>query len=203
MKLMYAPLSPFVRKVRAVSIELGLAERIELVMTAVAPGQPNEAYARDFAPLRKVPALVLDDASVLYDSTVICEYLDGLAGGKLSPAEGAERWRALTQQSLANGICEAAVLVRYETALRPEELRWQTWIDDQLDKVGNGLDWFEDHDDTRAGPLNIAQLALGCALGYLDFRFESYDWRARCPGLKAWYAELAQRPSFTETRPDA
>ncbi len=203
MKLMYAPLSPFVRKVRAVSIELGLAERIELVMTAVAPGQPNEAYARDFAPLRKVPALVLDDASVLYDSTVICEYLDGLAGGKLIPAEGAERWRVLTQQSLANGICEAAVLVRYENALRPEELRWQTWIDDQLDKVGNGLDWFEAHDDTRAGPLNIAQLALGCALGYLDFRFEGYDWRARCPGLKAWYAEIAQRPSFTETRPDA
>ena len=203
MKLMYAPLSPFVRKVRAASIELGLAERIELVMTQVAPGSPNLAYARDYAPLRKIPALVLDDSSVLYDSTVICEYLDDLAGGKLLPAEGAQRWQVLTQQSLANGICEAAVLIRYETALRPEEFRWQAWVDDQWDKVGNGLDWFEAHEAALAGPLNIAQLALGCALGYLDFRFEERDWRARCPKLNAWYAELAQRPSFTETRPDA
>src|SRR5579883_607108 len=122
MKLMYAPASPFVRKVRAAAAELGLDREIELVMTEVVPGKPNLAYGAGYNPLRKIPALALEDGTVIFDSTVICEYLDARAGGgKLIPASGAERWRVLTRHALAQGMCDAAVLLRYETWLRPEE----------------------------------------------------------------------------------
>ncbi|MCG8356085.1 MAG: glutathione S-transferase family protein [Kiloniellales bacterium] len=204
MKLMYGPLSPFARKVRIVAMELDLADRIELVLTEVAPGKPNAAYARDCYPLRKVPAMTLDDGTALYDSGVICEYLNDLAGGeRLLPASGPKRWQRLAQHALANGMCDGAVLLRYETWLRPEELRWQMWIDDQWDKIFNGLDWFEAHADELAQPINLPQIALGCLLGYLDFRFEATDWRSRCPKLEAWFAEIAKRESFAETKPSA
>ena len=202
MKLMYAPASPFARKVRASAIELGLGDAIELVATQVAPGNPNQAYAEAYNPLRKVPALELEDSTVLYDSTVICEYLEARAGGaRITPEAGEDRWRVLTRNALAQGMCEAAVLLRYETWLRPEEFRWPTWVEDQWGKIWNGLDWFEANAETLEGPVNLAYIALGCLLGYIDFRFAETDWRARCPRLDGWYAEMSRRDSFTATDP--
>ena len=202
MQLFHSPNSPFARKVRVSAAELGLDGRIELVETHVAPTRPNRDYAEQANPLRKVPALVADDGAVLHDSGVICLYLDALAGGgRLVPADGPERWRVLTGHALASGMTEAAVLLRYETAVRPEEYRWQAWADDQWDRIRAGLAWYEARPDALAPPLELAQIALGCLLGYLDFRFADRGWRDSCPGLAAWFAELGQRPSFATTRP--
>lgn len=203
MKLMYAPASPFARKVRVASIELGLADEIELVFTEVAPGKPNPAYSKDYNPLRKIPTLLTDDGTAIYDSTVICEYLDARAGGTLIPASGDDRWRVLTQHALAQGMCEAAILIRYETFLRPEEYRWQVWEDDLWDKIWMGLQWFESDPGKLEEPVNLAQLCLGCLLGYLEFRFADSDWRADLPNLATWYDLIAERDSFILTNPAA
>jgi glutathione S-transferase len=201
MKLMYAPASPFARKVRVAAIELGLDDAVELVFTKVAPGSPNEAYARNYNPLRKIPALELEDSTVLYDSTVICEYLDARAGGGIIPGAGDDRWRVLTRHALAQGMCDAAILLRYETWLRPEELCWPTWVEEQWGKIWNGLEWFEANPETSEGPMNLAGIALGCILGYLDFRFADTAWRTRCPRLDGWFAGISRRDSFTATDP--
>ena len=203
MKLMYAPASPFARKVRVTSIELGLAEEIELNFTEVEPGKPNPMYSKDCNPLRKIPTLLMDDGTAIYDSTVICEYLDARAGGGLIPVSGDDRWRVLTQHALAQGMCEAAVLIRYETFLRPEESRWQVWEDDQWDKIWMGLQWFESDPGKLEDPVNLAQLCLGCFLGYLEFRFADSDWRADLPNLATWYDLMAERDSFILTNPAA
>jgi glutathione S-transferase len=203
MKLMYAPASPFARKVRVAAAELGLAKEIELEFTEVQPGRPNLAYAEAYNPLRKIPALALDDGSVVYDSTVIVEYLDERAGGGRLVPKGKDRWRVLTAHALAQGMCDAAILMRYETWLRPEGIRWQTWTDDQAGKIKAGLDWFEAHPRDLEGPINLAQIALGCLLGYLDYRFPQIGWRADRPRLERWFAEIAKRESFTSTPPDA
>ena len=121
MKLMYAPASPFARKVRVAAIELGLGDAVELVFTKVSPGSPNEAYARNYNPLRKIPALELEDSTVLYDSTVICEYLDARAGGGIIPGVDDDRWRVLTRHALAQGMCDAAILLRYELGCGPRK----------------------------------------------------------------------------------
>ena len=139
MKLLYAPTSPFVRKVRAAAIELGLDGQIELELVQVAPCKPNRDYAKAHNPLRKIPALVTAEGMTIFDSTVICEYLDAMAGGgRLVPREGEARWRVLTGHTVAQGICEAAVMVRYETWLRPEALRWQDFAGDQWDRIDAG-----------------------------------------------------------------
>ena len=202
MKLMYGVASPFARKVRAAAIELGLDGQIELVAVETAPGRPNRAYAQETHPLRKVPALTLDDGTVLVDSTVICEYLDARAGGgRLVPHDGADRWPLLARHAVAQGMIEAAVLIRYETALRPADKQWPAWIDDQWDRIRTGLTWFEARADTLDGPVDLAQLALGCLLGYLDFRFADADWRRDCPRLESWFSDLSRRESFARTAP--
>jgi len=201
MKLFYAPQSPFARKARAAAIELGLAERIELEYAEVIPSLPNKAFGQAHNPLRRIPALITDAGETLYDSTVICEYLDTLAGGSLIPREAPRRWRVLTQHALANGMCESIVLIRYETSVRPAELRWSTWTDDHWDKIYSGIDWFERNDAVLREPLDLAHLALGCALGYIDFRWPERQWKQRAPAVAAWFARLEQRPSFAMTKP--
>ncbi len=204
MKLMHSVTSPFVRRVRAAAIELGLADRIELEPVQVVPGRKNEAYAKQVNPLRKIPALVLDDGSVLVDSTVICLYLDDLAGGgKLIPAAAPDRWRVLSQQAIAQGMSEAMVLIRYENALRPEALRWSDWVADQQDRFWNGLDWFERRADQAlsSSQIDVSQLALACILGYVDFRFPELNWSARAPRVNAWYQVIMKRPSLLQTDP--
>ena len=207
MKLYHALPSPFVRKVRIAAMELGLADDIELLPIAVAPGMANEDYAAKGNPLRKIPALELSNGTVLFDSGVICEYLDARAGGgRILPGGGEARWEMLRNHALASGICDAAVLVRYETFLRPEEYRWSTWIDDQWGKIDGALTWFEKTPeavgDAEPEMLNLAQIAIGCALGYLDFRYDERNWRGSYPALAAWFEKVAKRPSFAETVPE-
>ena len=202
MKLLYAPQSPFARKVRAAAIELSLDERIELEYAEVIPGRPNVHYAQSANPLRKITALITDEGEIIFDSTVICEYLDSLAGGGiLIPLEGPRHWRVLTSHSVAQGLCESVILIRYETWLRPEANRWPVWIDDHWDKIHSGLNWFDRCDAELRNPIDLAQIALGCALGYIDFRWPDHGWRWRYPRVAKWFARLEERPSFSETRP--
>lgn len=202
MKLAYGPISPFVRKVRVAAIELGLAGRITLDPVHVMPNERNDAYQQAGNPLAKIPALTLDDGRVLYDSLVICEYLDAIAGGgRLLPAQGNARFDALTRHALASGMTDALVLVRYEDVLRPADKRWADWRDGQMRKVDAGLAWFEQHTDALGRQVDLAQIALGCCLGYADFRFPELGWAARHPRLAHWYAGIAARPSFADTAP--
>jgi glutathione S-transferase len=202
MKLRYSPTSPYVRKVMVVALETGLAERIERLPTMVAPTKPNEEVARE-NPLVKVPALTTDDGMVLYDSPVICEYLDTLHNGaKLFPASGKPRWLALRQQALGDGILDAAILGRYEI-LRPKEYQWQDWIDAQLRKVRGALAALEIETEAGelAGALSIGQITVACALGYLDFRYASEEWRVKHRRLAAWFDEFSKRKSIELTKP--
>jgi glutathione S-transferase len=202
MKLRYSPTSPYVRKVMVAALETGLAERIERIPTAVLPTKPNEEVARE-NPLVKVPALTNDDGLVLYDSPVICEYLDTLHNGpKLFPPTGTARWIALRQQALGDGILDAAILGRYEIQ-RPKEYQWQDWIDAQLRKVRGALAALEIEVEAGelGGPLTIGQITVGCALGYLDFRYQSEEWRARQRRLAAWFDEFSKRKSMQLTVP--
>ncbi len=202
MKLHWSSASPFVRKVNVCAEELGLASRIENVPTKVLPSEPNRDYGK-VAPLMKVPSLELDDGPVLYDSLVICEYLDSLAGGgKLFPPAGDARWRALRLHALANGILDAAVLARYEGFLRPEPLRWDAWLQGQLTKVDQGLAFLERNAAELKG-IDIGTITVGCALGYIDFRFADRGWRQKQPKLAAWYDEISKRESFRKTVPKA
>ena len=201
MKLRHSPTSPYVRKVSVTAIELGLAGRIARIPTDT---QDRDSGIAEHNPLGKVPALILDDGGVLYDSPVICEYLDSLHDGpKLFPAEGPERWTALRQQALGDGILDAAILRMLEMVRRPEKLRWQGWIAHQTTKVTRALDQFEAEAVTLASPLTIGHITAGCALGYLDFRVPETDWRDGRPKLAAWYENFAQRPALRETAPQA
>lgn len=201
MKLHYNAASPFARKVRAVAIETGLAERIELVQRTMTPVKPDTLLNAD-NPLGKVPCLVADDGAALYDSRVICEYLDSLHhGAKLFPSEGAARWTALRRQALGDGIMDAGVSTRYETFLRPEPLRWESWIDNQKAKYRRGLDALEAESESFA-VIDIGTITIACALGYLDFRFAGEGWRTGRPRLAAWLEQFAQRPSLAGTMPE-
>jgi len=187
-----------------VSIELGLADQINLIETPVVPGKPNIAYAGKVNPLGKIPALQTDEGTTIVDSSVICEYLDCLDGeSRLFPAAGPRRWQVLTEHSLANGMMEASVLLRYETFSRPEKYRWPDWIDAQWEKVNTGLSWFNEKSEPNADKPDIAQITLACALGYLDFRSEEYNWRKQFSKLAEWHKQVSQRTSYSTTRPDA
>ena len=192
--------SPFARKVRIVARETGLLARMQEVDTAVSPVAPNADLAAA-NPLVKIPTLVLDDGTTLYDSRVICEYLDALAGQRLFPQGGDERWRALCLQSLCDGILDAAVLIRYELAVRPQAVRWQDWVVAQRGKIENGLTALEKAHSGFGNAFGIGQVGAACVLGYLDFRFPDIDWRARHPQLKAWFAEASNRASVRDTAP--
>ena len=198
MKLRHAAASPFVRKVMVVAHEQGLLGRIELVPTNVSPVQANASLAAE-NPLMKVPSLLTDDGQVLFDSPVICEYLDGLAPGrKLFPVAGPARWTALRQQALGDGILDALILCRYETT-RPEDRRWSGWTDSQMQKAHQGIAAVERED--LSGPRTIGHVTIGCMLGYLDFRFPDDGWRQRHPRLAGWYREVEQLPSMQATQP--
>ena len=200
MKLRFSPTSPYVRKVTVAAIELGLDGRIERIPTDTRDPKSDLAQVN---PLGKVPALVTDDGEVLYDSPVICEYLDSLNDGpRLFPADGPARWQALRQQVLGDGILDAAILRMVETRRRPDALRWPGWTELQAGKIRRALDSLERQAGQLDGPLTIGQITVGCALGYLDFRFAEDAWRAGRPGLAAWYEGFAARPSMRDTVPN-
>jgi glutathione S-transferase len=202
MKLTFGQGSPFARKVRVAAVELGLIDKIELTPATVAPTTPNEAYSHDISPLRKLPALILDDGQVIVDSYVIAEYLDELAGGgKLIPASGPKRWQVKTEHAILQGMTDAMLLCRYEMGVRPKELQWQAWYDDQWDRAWQGLTRFENHPDIMTRPMDVAQIALVCILGYADFRFPNCGWRKAFPKLDAFHDKMLQRESFKISAP--
>jgi len=195
MKLHWSPRSPFVRKVMIAAHELGLADKISTVRTVVHPEVPHEGLMAD-NPLSKLPTLVLEDGSALFDSRVICEYLDGLAAGtKLFPAGGPARLAALRDQALGDGLMDIALLwlmERYE----PEERRSLKLIAAFQTKVARTLDRLDaDIGTIAARPYDIGQLTIGTALSYLDFRFPDLAWRNGHDRLAAWHACFVARPA--------
>ena len=199
MRLFYSPTSPYVRKVMVLLHETGMLERVERVSVG---GTPVDTGTLPLAlnPLGKIPALERPDGPAIYDSRVICRYLDELAKSALYPP--ARLWDTLTLEATADGIMEAAVLTRYETMLRPEAARSAPWIDGQRAKITRALDALEGRWMAHlAGPLDCGQIAVGCALGYLDFRLGDLGWREGRADLAAWEARFAERPSMRETVP--
>lgn len=202
MTLCYSPSSPFVRKVMVLLHETGQVERVALQNAQLTPINPDAGVVAS-NPAGKLPALRLADGTALHDSRVICEYLDQQhVGAPLIPASGSARWRRLTLASLADAILDAAVLSRYETFLRPEEKRWDNWLDGQSEKIERALAYFEQEALAEIhSHFDIAAIGLACALGYLDLRQPELGWRERNPGLAGWYAEVSQRPSMQATVP--
>jgi glutathione S-transferase len=191
-----ATVSPFTRKVRVAAIETGQPDLIDWEMITMAE---KPASLADNNPLDKVPVVILDDGRQLYDSPVICEYIDSLHDGpKLIPEGGDARWEVLRLQALGDGVCDAAVLYGGEMR-RPEEFRFQPFIDRQLAKVAAGLDQLEKEADKLAGPLSLAPIAVATGMGYMELRECLPDWRDTRPKLAAWYDEFCRRPSMVET----
>ncbi len=204
MQLLYAPTSPYVRKVMASAHLLGLADRIEWLDSAAHPID-RDARIAAHNPMAKVPTLILADGRALYDSRVICEYLDSLVPAHgLFPREAPAKWQALTRQALGDGLLDAALLARYERSARPPDKQWDAWRDSQLVKVGACLDEIEEQADALATQrLTIGEVALACGLGYLDFRFAELDWRARHPKAARWNSQVQALPALQATVPHA
>ena len=196
MKLHWSPKSPYVRKVMVCAYELGLTPRLELVRSVAAMLKPNPAIMAD-NPLSKIPTLVREDGSTLFDSVVICEYLNDIAGGQLFPREGAAKWQALRWHALGDGLLDALILWRNE---REREAPLQPLVDAFQLKTRACLKLLDEEAQALGqAPLTIGSITTGCALGYLDYRFEAFGWREQAPRLAAWYATLQARPSFRNT----
>ncbi len=177
-------------------------DQITLVMGSGTPLDPGTAPVAA-NPLGKIPTLLRPDGAALYDSRVICQYLNARAEAGLYP-EGARRWDALVLEATADGMLDAALAMVYETRLRSEAQRNAAIVEGQWQKIDRSLDVIEARWMAYlAGPLCIGQIALGCALGYLDLRHAVRDWRATRPDLARWEAGLAERESFQTTRPPA
>jgi len=202
MKLHYASASPFARKVMVVLHETGQLDDVEIVDAALSPMAPPEAY-RSKNPLSKLPALERADGPSLYDSRVICAYLNDRGQGGLYPG-GDARWDALVLEATADGIMEAAILMVYEKRFRPEEKQSSEWIDAQWSKVSGAIKALNDRWISQlSGPLNMGQIAVACALGYVDFRHSDRNWRDGNDALAAWFQEFDSRPCMVATRPPA
>lgn len=200
MRLYHSPTSPYVRKVMVLLHETGLLPQVTLVTGSGSPVDPGNAPL-EANPLGKVPALERPDGPALYDSRVICRYLDDLADAGLY-GSGAKLWDVLTIEATADGILDAALLMVYEWRLRPEEHRFDPWVEGQWAKVDRALDTLESRWMAELrGPLDAGQIAVACALGYVDFRHDARGWRDTRPHLSDWYAEFAKRPSMVATQP--
>lgn len=200
MRLYHSPTSPYVRKVMVLLHETGLLPQVTLVTGSGSPIDPGTAPL-EANPLGKVPALERPDGPALYDSRVICRYLDDLAQAGLY-GSGPALWDRLTIEATADGILDAALLMVYEWRLRPEEHRYDPWVEGQWAKVDRALDTLEQRWMAELrGPLDAGQIAVACALGYVDFRHDARGWRDTRPRLAAWYDDFAKRPSMVATQP--
>ncbi|TYB90702.1 glutathione S-transferase [Oceaniovalibus sp. ACAM 378] len=200
MQLFHSPASPFVRKVVVTLHETGQTGDVEFLAVATTPvNSAPEILAHN--PTGKIPALTRPDGPALYDSRVICRYLDARAGGKLYPES--RIWDTLTLEATADAIMDAAVLMIYERRIRPVEKQSDDWIEAQWGKVARAIGavntrWMSHLN----GPLDMGQISIGCALGYLDFRHEARDWRIGNDALAKWYETFALRPAMQATKPD-
>lgn len=198
MRLHWSPKSPYVRKVMVCAHELDVLPQLELVRSVAAMLKPNERLMQD-NPLSKIPTLVLDNGMTLFDSGVICEYLDDIAGGTLFPRHPHTRWQALRWQALGNGLLDALILWRNE---RERDVALAPLMDAFALKTEACLQQLEaETADLADTPLSIGHIAIGCALGYIDYRFDTLNWRASAPRLAAWHHRLCERPSFQATAP--
>ncbi len=198
--LYFSAASPYARKVLALAHEAGLADQLTLI---VGSGTPLDPGTTPIAanPLGKIPTLLRPDGAALYDSRVICQYLDARAQAGLYP-ENARRWDALTLEATADGMLDAALAMVYESRLRPEDIRFAPFVEGQWTKIARSLDVIEARWMAYlAGPLCAGQIALGCALGYLDLRHDARNWRATRPELARWDARFGARPAMQATRP--
>ena len=200
MNLYKADASPFARKTRVVLREAGLEEQVTEVAsvgTAIDPGTIRLAVN----PLGKIPSLERDDGPSLYDSRVICRYFDDLGNSNLYPA-APRLWDTLTLEATADGMMDAAILMVYESRVRPEEKQFSDWVEAQWAKVTRALDVLEDRWMAHlSGPVDIGQIGVACALGYLDFRHGTRNWREGHEQLSAWEAKFAERPAMAATVP--
>ncbi|MEL6914785.1 MAG: glutathione S-transferase [Pseudomonadota bacterium] len=199
MRLTQSPASPFVRMAVVTAHEAGVIDQVELVPVTTSPVDtaPEVAAAN---PLGKIPVLSRDEGGALYDSRVICRYLARLGGAALYPE--AREWEVLTLEATGHGIAEAAVLMVYERRVRPEAEQSPGWIEAQWGKATRALDALEARWMSHLqGPIDMGQIAVGCALGYIDFRHPEREWRAGRPALAAWDARFAARPAMGATAP--
>ena len=202
MKLFHAPASPFVRKVTALLHEADATDRVTLVPASGSPLDPGTMPV-DRNPLGKIPALERPDGPTLYDSRVITRSLDDPLHAGLYPA-APRLWDTLVIEATADGIAEAAVLMRYEMHVRPEATRSAPWAEAQWQKIDRALTALEDRWMSHlAGPVDMGQIAVGCALGYLDLRHGDRNWRAARPALAAWFTTFGARPAMQATAPAA
>lgn len=198
--LYHSPTSPYVRKVMVLAHEAGLMDRLALVPASGTPLDPG-TVPLGANPLGKVPVLTRPDGGAVYDSRVICRYLDALAGDRFYPA-GVRQWDCLTLEAMADGILDAALSMVYEYRLRPEAVQMPAIVDGQWSKIARSLVVLEERWMAYlAGPLCMGQIALGCALGYLDFRHTARGWRGMAPALAQWQDKLALRESMIATAP--
>ena len=195
MKLFHSPTSPYVRKVVACALACGISDQITRIETNPHASPPDLLAAN---PLSKVPCLVTQDGFALFDSPVICEYLDAVGAGSLFPPPGPARWRALRFQAIGDGIMDAAVLRRMEMA-RPSEEARDAVMARHRDAVERALDLLQS--DPPANHLDIGAISVACALGYLDLRFAADAWREGRGKLAQWHAEMAERPEIAESAP--
>jgi glutathione S-transferase len=202
MKLLYSLTSPYARKVRIVAAE----KRIEIEMSAVVLSAPDSPV-NEFNPLGKVPVLLLDGGESLFDSRVIAEYLDNRTPvAHVLPQDPNQRILAKRWEALADGVCDAAVAAQLESR-RPKELQDAAWIEKQMGKVQRGLKMLSN--DLGKGKwcvgenFSLADIALGCLLGYLELRYANLDWQQQYPNLARHYAKMLKRPSFRDTAPPA
>jgi glutathione S-transferase len=191
--------SPFGRKARIAASVLGFDGKIKVEEAST---QDDKDPLPQQNPLGKIPVLILDDGSTLFDSPVVLEYLDVLAGGgKIVPKDTTARFNALRLQALADGILDAGILIVYEGRYRPPEMAVKGWLDRQSGKIARALAALEQAPPSFDSPPNVGQITLACALGYLDFRFKG-EWRKSHPRLVAWLDNFAARvPAFAATAP--
>lgn len=200
MRLFHSPTSPYVRKCMVLLHETGMLDQITLI---AATGTPVDTGSMPLAqnPLGKIPALERDDGPAMYDSRVICRYLDDISGHRLYPAAPA-LWDTLTVEATGDGITDAAILMVYEVRVRPEDKRFTPWVEGQWGKVDRALDALESRWISHLrGPVEMGQISVACALGYLDFRHDPRDWRQGRPNLAAWFDTFDRRPSMQATKP--
>jgi len=199
LQLVYASASPFVRKVRVLLTETGQEGDVKLLSVATSPTQPSPEV-RSVNPLAKIPALIRDDGPALYDSRVITRYLDARAESGLYPE--ARLWETLTLEATGDAIMDAGVLMVYEARCRPEDKQDHGWLDAQWGKIEGALDALNERWISHlAGPLDMGQISVACALGYLDFRHDVRNWRAGRGALDDWFAVFSERPAMLETMP--
>ncbi|MEW2918936.1 glutathione S-transferase [Ruegeria sp. ANG10] len=202
MRLYHSPLSPYVRKVMVLLHETSQIDDVEVMTVANTPLDPSD-FLLGKVPLTRIPALERPDGPTLFDSRVICAFLDARAEAGMYP-EGPGRWDVLTLEALADGIMDSALAIAYEERFRPEDKQWDLWKDAQWGKIERACAALNQRWMAHlTGPLDMGQIAVACALGYLDLRHDARGWRKGNDALAAWHADFSERPSMVATHPPA